>query len=75
MIFKRAIVIVMDSVGIGEMPDADAYGDRGSNTLGNIARRVALRVPTLRALGLDRLVSLGGSPPDGTARAAIGRMA
>jgi len=75
MIFKRAIVIVMDSVGIGEMPDADSYGDRGSNTLGNIARRVALRVPTLRALGLDRLVSLGGSPPDGTARAAIGRMA
>ncbi len=75
MIFKRAIVIVMDSVGIGEMPDADAYGDRGSNTLGNIARRVALRVPTLRALGLDRLVSLGGSPPDGTARAAIGRLA
>jgi len=75
MIFKRAIVIVMDSVGIGEMPDADAYGDRGSNTLGNIARRVALRVPTLRALGLDQLVSLGGSPPDGTARAAIGRMA
>src|SRR5215467_9388959 len=75
MIFKRAIVIVMDSVGIGEMPDADAYGDRGSNTLGNIARRVPLRVPTLRALGLDRLVSLGGSPPDGEARAAIGRMA
>ena len=75
MIFKRAIVIVMDSVGIGEMPDADAYGDRGSNTLGNIARRVPLRVPTLRALGLDRLVALGGSPPNGDARAAIGRMA
>src|SRR5215467_3293308 len=75
MIFKRAIVIVMDSVGIGEMPDADAYGDRGSNTLGNIARRVSLRVPTLRALGLDRLVALGGSPANGGPRAAIGRMA
>jgi phosphopentomutase len=75
MTFKRAIVIVMDSVGIGEMPDADAYGDRGSNTLGNIARRVPLRLPTLRALGLDRLVALGGSPPNGDARAAIGRMA
>jgi phosphopentomutase len=75
MIFKRAIVIVMDSVGIGEMPDADAYGDRGSNTLGNIARHVPLRVPTLRALGLDRLVALGGSPPHGSAGAAIGRMA
>src|SRR5215471_17687360 len=75
MTFNRAIVIVMDSVGIGELPDADAYGDRGSNTLGNIARRVPLRVPTLRSLGLDRLVALGGTPPDGKARAAIGRMA
>jgi phosphopentomutase len=72
--FTRAIVIVMDSVGIGELPDAGAYGDRGSNTLGNIARHVPLRVPTLRALGLDRLVTLGGPSPDG-ARAAIGRMA
>src|SRR5215831_10399660 len=75
MTFNRAIVIVMDSVGIGELPDADAYGDCGSNTLGNIARRVPLRVPTLRSLGLDRLVALGGTPPDGKARAAIGRMA
>jgi phosphopentomutase len=73
--FTRAIVIVMDSVGIGELPDADAYGDRGSNTLGNIAGRVPLRVPTLRALGLDRLVALGGTPPDDGPRAAIGRMA
>jgi phosphopentomutase len=74
-VFTRAIVIVMDSVGIGELPDADAYGDRGSNTLGNIARRVTLRVPTLRSLGLDRLVAIGGAPPDGPPRAAIGRMA
>jgi phosphopentomutase len=73
--FTRAIVIVMDSVGIGELPDADAYGDRGSNTLGNIARRVPLRVPTLRALGLDRLVALDGSPPADAPRGAIGRMA
>jgi phosphopentomutase len=65
----------MDSVGIGELPDAEAYGDRGSNTLGNIARQVALRVPTLRSLGLDRLVSLGGAAPAGAPRAAFGRMA
>ena len=56
--FSRAIVIVMDSVGIGELPDAGQYGDRGSNTLGNIARRIPLKVPTLRALGLDRVVKL-----------------
>jgi phosphopentomutase len=70
---------VLDSVGIGELPDAAAYGDQGSNTLGNIARRVRLKVPTLRALGLDQLVPLGpGSvPPAGEPRPrfAYGRMA
>jgi phosphopentomutase len=72
--FTRAIVVVLDSVGIGELPDADRYGDRGSNTLGNIAARVPLALPTLRSLGLARLVPLGGAP-DGDPRAAFGRMA
>jgi phosphopentomutase len=48
----------MDSVGIGELPDAPAYGDQGSNTVGNIAKRIPLKVPALRSLGLDRLVKL-----------------
>jgi phosphopentomutase len=56
--FTRAIVIVLDSVGIGELPDAGSYGDEGSDTLGNLARRIPLRVPTLRRLGLGRLVAL-----------------
>ncbi len=76
--FRRAIVIVLDSVGIGELPDADVYGDRGSNTLGNIARRVPLRVPTLRSLGLDRVVALGalgGAPAIAAPQSAVGRMA
>ena len=60
-VFRRVIVIVLDSVGIGELPDAAAYGDQGSNTLGNIAARVPLRVPTLRSLGLGELVALGHS--------------
>src|SRR4051812_1877169 len=72
--FTRAIVLVMDSVGVGELPDAAAYGDQGSNTLGNIARRVPLKIPTLRSLGLERIVALGGverpMPPAG----AAGRM-
>ena len=72
--FERAIVIVLDSVGIGALPDAAAYGDEGSNTLGNIARQVPLQVPVLRSLGLDRLVPLGGAPP-GPPRGAYGRMA
>jgi phosphopentomutase len=73
-VFTRVILIVLDSVGIGALPDAAAYGDEGSHTLGNIARRVALRLPALRSLGLDRLVPLGGPPP-GTPRGAYGRMA
>jgi phosphopentomutase len=68
-------VIVLDSVGIGALDDASTYGDEGSNTLGNIARRVELKLPTLRALGLDRLVKLGGPEPTHAPRAAIGRMA
>ena len=56
----RVILIVLDSVGAGELPDADAYGDRGSDTLGNIAARVPLKVPTLRSLGLPRVANVGG---------------
>ena len=72
--FARVILIVLDSVGIGALPDAPAYGDEGSNTLGNIAKHVPLRLPTLRTLGLDRLVPLGG-PPTSSPRGAYGRMA
>ena len=61
---ERVILIVLDSVGIGELPDAAQYGDQGSNTIGNIARQVGLRVPTLRRLGLARLVDIGDPAPD-----------
>jgi phosphopentomutase len=73
--FTRAIVIVMDSVGIGELPDAAAYGDQGSNTLGNIARSITLQIPTLRSLGLPRLVRLRNVEPIAQPLAAYGRMA
>jgi phosphopentomutase len=83
--FSRIIVIVLDSVGIGELADAPAYGDQGSNTLANIARQVPLAIPTLRAMGLDRLVALGekrsaaASSADarekGAVFSAVGRMA
>ena len=76
--FTRVIVIVMDSVGIGELPDAAEYGDQGSNTIGNIARRIPLRLPTLRALGLARVAAIGGAPAPSAASvpgAAVGRMA
>jgi len=74
-IFTRAIVIVLDGVGIGELPDAAEYGDRGSDTLGHIGQRVPLEVPALRRLGLGRLASLGGAAPATVAAGAAGRMA
>ena len=78
-VFTRAIVIVMDSVGIGELPDAATYGDQGSNTIGNICRQVGLQIPTLRALGLDHLGCLPDGQTDGQTKGqtagAFGRMA
>ena len=68
--FGRAIVIVMDSVGIGELPDAAAYGDQGSNTVGNIAKQVPLKLPTLRSLGLGKLVQLDPNGTEETAETA-----
>jgi phosphopentomutase len=70
---SRVILIVMDSVGIGALPDAAAYGDEGSNTVGNIARQIPLRVPALRSLGLSRLVDIGTD--DVPVVGAYGRMA
>jgi phosphopentomutase len=73
-VFSRVLVIVLDSVGIGELPDAHLYGDEGSNTLRNIAREVPLYIPTLRSLGLGRLVDIGGTAA-AAPRGAYGRMA
>ena len=58
--FDRVIWIVLDSVGIGAMPDAAGYGDEGSDTLGNIARQRPLALPYLRQLGLGNIKPLSG---------------
>lgn len=71
---SRSIVLVLDSVGIGELPDAAAYGDQGSNTVGNIAQQIPLRVPTLRRIGLDRLVTLSGDVASTPVPGAIARL-
>jgi phosphopentomutase len=70
----RVILLVLDSVGVGELPDAAAYGDEGSNTAGNIARAVPLRIPGLRSLGFDRIVDIGERSPEEPV-GAYGRMA
>ena len=61
--FERVIWVVLDSVGIGEMPDAAAYGDTGSDTLGNIARRRVLELPNLCRLGLANIKPLDHLKP------------
>ena len=71
--FRRVIWIVLDSVGIGEMPDAAAYGDAGSDTLGNLARLRPMRLPNLCRLGLGNIKPLAGLPPDPAPAAAFGR--
>ena len=58
---RRAAIIVLDGVGIGEAPDAAGYGDVGSNTLGNIARAVGgMKLPNLERAGLGRIAPLQG---------------
>lgn len=72
-VFPRVILIVLDGAGCGALPDATAYGDEGSDTLGHVAARVPLRIPNLRAMGLGRIVALGGG--DAAVAGAHGRMA
>lgn len=58
---RRVILIVLDSVGAGEAPDAAAYGDVGSNTLGNIAAAMGgLHLPNLQQLGLGNILWRAG---------------
>ena len=73
--FKRVTWIVLDSVGIGEMPDAAAYGDVGSDTLGNIARQRTLNLPNLASLGLGNIKPLPHVGPVEHPQAAYGRCA
>jgi phosphopentomutase len=68
-------VIVLDAVGAGALPDADAFGDEGSDTLGNVARAVGgLDLPNLEALGLGNVEPLEGCPPQPGAPAVAGRL-
>ncbi|MFU8890701.1 MAG: phosphopentomutase [Anaerosomatales bacterium] len=73
---SRAIVLVLDSVGAGELPDAGDYGDEGSNTLGNTARVVGgLSMPNLGAMGLGNITDILGVPSTETPVASWGRNA
>ena len=72
---RRAVILVLDGVGVGAAPDADAYGDVGSDTLGNLARaRGGLTLPNLAAAGLGRVAPLPGIPPAESPQGAWGMM-
>ncbi|MDD4184663.1 MAG: phosphopentomutase, partial [Candidatus Izemoplasmatales bacterium] len=64
MKYKRIFLIVMDSVGVGEMPDADLYDDRGANTIGNLAKAAGgITLPVLESFGYGNLTKIEGVRP------------
>jgi phosphopentomutase len=72
----RFVVIVIDSCGAGELPDAAAYGDSGANTLGNTAHKVGgLHLPVMQSWGLGNLTQIEGCAPTKSSKASFGRMA
>ena len=73
--YRRIIWIVLDSVGIGEMPDAADYGDVGSDTLGNIARLRGLTLPNLCRMGLANIKPLAGLAPEPNPTGIYGKIA
>jgi phosphopentomutase len=74
--FKRFICLVADGFGVGEAPDAVRYGDQGSNTLGNTARKVGgLKLPNLEKLGLGCLGHFEGIPSTPNPLALVSRLA
>jgi phosphopentomutase len=75
---KRCILVVLDSVGIGELPDAERFGDLGSDTLGHICERRGLKVPNMEALGLGHIARtkpLAGISKVSAPSGCFGRMA
>ena len=73
--FERIVLIVLDSLGMGEMPDADRWGDAGADTIGHILESRTVRLPNLEAHGLGNIRPLEGVAAVASPRAAYGRCA
>src|SRR5919107_44936 len=72
---RRAIVIVLDGLGVGDAPDAADFGDEGANTLANTAMATGgLKAPNLQALGMGNIGRIEGIPPAASPRASYGLM-
>ncbi|MFY9218624.1 MAG: phosphopentomutase [Tepidanaerobacteraceae bacterium] len=73
---QKVILIVLDSVGVGELPDAAKYGDEGSNTLGNVAKAVGgLSLPNMQKMGIGNIIDIEGVPAVKEPTAAYGKAA
>lgn len=71
--FRRVCLIVLDSAGIGEMPDAPAWGDAGSNTLGSVFASRKVNVPNLQAMGLGNIAPLAHVEPAASPTGSYGK--
>ena len=71
--FERITLIVLDSLGMGEMPDAAEWGDAGADTLGHICESRQVSLPTLRGWGLGNVRSLSGDPRNRSRRLSTAR--
>lgn len=80
MSIDRVILLVMDSAGVGELPDAGRYGDQGANTLGHVAdfavqHAGGFDLPNLQRMGLGNIIPLAGMAPAAPAAGAFGKCA
>lgn len=76
MKFKRICLVILDSVGIGELPDAPQFGDKGAHTLGHISQAVpGMRLPNLQLMGLGNIAALAHVPAIEKPSAHYGKMA
>ena len=73
--FDRVVLIVLDSLGMGEMPDAADWGDAGADTLGHICTSRAVNLPNFQQLGLGNVRPLANVPPVDAPRGSFGRCA
>jgi len=73
--FNRIVLIVLDSLGIGEMPDAESWGDKGADTLGHILESRKVSLPNLQSLGLGNIRALSNLPPATNPAGNYGRCA
>ncbi len=72
----RAIIIVLDGVGVGELPDASQYNDKGSNSLANLAQKIGgLLLPNLESLGLGNIIEIKGIKRQEKPKGSFGKMA